>query len=352
MPHTCAEPDRRQTHLRSKQDARALKVGLARVAKERLSRARDPSNPKANRYPHGTRRPREEVLRDDWAMTHRVKAAARQELRSTLRSIWQEQGNLIVRRLREVQRSGRTTRAMRAAWQYARGSEGSKEDPDQAIHRLIIQRLIEWETWKERIREETGPLLQRIIEQGGETGAVRVGVSGVDFTSGSPFVQQQLSEILGLVESTEDTWSSNLARTIQQGLSEGDDFEGLVARAREQQEYQTGSRLRRTVETVGNGGFEAGQLQAWRDVGLSERSWVTERDVRVRGTAQDVWDHRGADGQTQPLSQPFIIVTTDGFTSESLMYPAAPEASAANAVNCRCSQSPELEEGNLPESLR
>ena len=339
MAHTCAEPD-----VSGKQDPRALKVGLARIGKERLSH-----DTKANRYPHGTRRPREEVLRDDWAMTHRVKAAARQELRSTLRSIWQEQGNLIVRRLQQVQRSGRATRAMRAAW---RSAQGSKEDPNQAIHRLIIQRLIEWESWKERIREETEPLLQRIIEQGGETGGIRVGVSGVDFTSGSPFVRQQLSEILGLVESTEDTWSNNLARTIQRGLSEGDDFEDLVARARQQQEYQTGSRLRRTVETAGNGGFEAGQLQAWRDLGLSERSWVTERDLRVRGTAEDVWDHRGADGQTQLLNQPFIIVTVDGFSSEALMYPAAPEASAANAVNCRCSQSPELDRGNLPESLR
>jgi len=349
MGHTCAQPDERQGRLAGTHDMRALKVGLVHVGKERLSHARGSSGPKANQYPHGTRRPREEVLRDDWAMTHRVKVAAQQELRSTLRSIWQEQGNLIVRRLREVQRSGRATRAVRAAW---RSALASKEDPDQAIHRLIIQRLIEWETWKERVREETEPLLQRIIEQGQETGAVRVGVSGVDFTSGSPFVQQQLSEILSLVESAEDTWSNNLARTVQRGLSEGDDFEDLVARAREQQEYQTGSRLRRTVETAGNGGFEAGQLQAWRDVGIGERSWVTERDVRVRGTAEDVWDHRGADGQTQPLSQPFIIVTTDGFSSESLMHPAAPEASAANAVNCRCSQAPELDRGNLPESLR
>jgi hypothetical protein len=238
---------------------------------------------------------------------------------------------------------------MWGAWRHA---ARTKEDPDQAIHRLIIQRLIEWETWKERVREETEPLLQRIIEQGGETGAVRVGVSGVDFTSDSPFVQQQVTEILGLVESAEDTWSNNLARTIQRGLSEGEDFEGLINRARQQQEYQTGSRLRQTVRTAGNGGFEAGQLQAWRDVGLTERSWVTERDLRVRGTAGDRWDHRGADGQTQPLDQPFIVVTVDGFSSESLMYPAAPEASAANAVNCRCSQAPELDRGNLPESLR
>lgn len=331
-------------HVAKVTESRNTKAALASVAQERLYH-----EGKADRYPHGTSRPHEEVLRDDWAMTHRVKVAAQEDLRRTLASIWREQGREIVESLRQVQRSGQATRAMYRAW---RSAVGRKEDPNQAIHRLIIQRLIEWEDWKTRLRGELEPIMQRIIREGHETGVVRVGVSGVDFTSDAPFVQQQLSEILGLVQSTEDTWSRNLSRTIQRGLSQGDDFEDLIDRARRQQERQTGYRLRRTVRTAGNGGFEAGQLQAWRDLGIKERTWVTERDQRVRGTPGDRWDHRGADRQTQPLDQPFIIVTVDGFTSESLMYPNAPSGSAGNTVNCRCGQSAELSESNLPESLR
>lgn len=55
-----------------------------------------------------------------------------------------------------------------------------------------------------------------------------------------------------------------------------------------------------------------------------EKRWVTRHDSKVRDT------HRSVDGDTIPLSEPFMVGGSD------LMYPGDPAGTASEVINCRC----------------
>jgi hypothetical protein len=278
----------------------------------------------------------------DWSLTTTVKQDAQADLQSELRTLYQEQQQAIIDALQRIQESGRATRHVLTVY---RAANSLKEDPVPALHQLIIQQLIDWEGWASELVVRTRPLFTDLMEEGFVTGANRVGVRDVDFTSDSPFARDALDRILRLAQQTQSTWERRLAERVQTGLSEGDDFADLIDRAEDLGEQQTGFRLRRNVRTAGNATFEAGQLASWREFDfVTRRSWLTERDLQVRGVPGDRWDHRSADRQIQRLEHPFWIQRFDAPGGEAVMYPAAPEASPGNAIHCRCSQVAELDE--------
>jgi hypothetical protein len=315
---------------------RALRVLGARRRRGDFHRGR-----KAFVTPSGSARFLPKAVRDDdWAFTTQVKEATTEPLTETLRPIFVEQRQAILRALERLQSS-----AVRTMTRIYQASQSLKVDPAPAIHRLVISNLIDWEDWAAQIVTGARPTLFTILSEGYETANDRIGVRGVDFTSADPRARQAADEILALVRDTEVTWQRRLAERIQRGLSEGDDFEDLFQRAQDLGEQQTGFRLRRTVRTAGNGVFEAGQLQAFREADfVTRRSWLTERDADVRGLPGDRWDHREADTQIQPVDQPFWIQRVSGIGGESIMHPNDPAGSPGNTVNCRCSQVAELDE--------
>lgn len=66
-----------------------------------------------------------------------------------------------------------------------------------------------------------------------------------------------------------------------------------------------------------------------------EKEWLSSRDSRVRGDADDRHSHRTPlDGTRVPMDQPY----TEPRTGEQLMFPADSSlgASAGNVINCRC----------------
>jgi hypothetical protein len=72
------------------------------------------------------------------------------------------------------------------------------------------------------------------------------------------------------------------------------------------------------------------------------KEWVSAEDGRTRDFGEgdgevDEFSHRAMNGVTVPLDDPFEVPTRFG-TTEQLMYPGDPAGSAANIINCRCSQ--------------
>lgn len=65
--------------------------------------------------------------------------------------------------------------------------------------------------------------------------------------------------------------------------------------------------------------------------------WSSIQDPRTRSFMNDdTYDHRDMDGQTVPMSMPFMVPTIYG-TKEPLMYPGDPNGTPGNIINCRCS---------------
>jgi hypothetical protein len=205
---------------------------------------------------------------------------------------------------------------------------------------LVVNTLIDWGTWKNRLSDRVRPQLLDVVEAGFETGLLRLDVEGRDFTSDDPAVRQTIDELIQKTRGTTDTLNRDMARAIQTGLSEGEDVDEIIGRVEQLLDDARAWRARRIARTNGTAGFERGQLQAFRDAGVKRRSWLTQRDDRVRDGDPPPWDHRAADGQTVRIDEPFLV------SGEPLMFPADPAGSAGNVVNCRCSQRARFD--NLP----
>jgi len=266
----------------------------------------------------------ERTLRAEWKAIERRKQEAEKPLERNLRSVYAAQTRIILDRLRERANLKTLTEA--------------RKKPE--ITPLVVSQLIDWQRWFDRVGDVTETPLREIIEAGYETGQDRLGVTGPDFTSDTPFVRQVLNEILVKTKRTQSTFRETVSSAVQRGLTEGDDMAEIVRRVRQKTGEQTGYRLRRTVRTAANGGFEAGQTEAYMDAGIQEMRWLSQRDARVRTPANgDKWNHRDPDGQTVQVGTTFTIPGRGG-RSEELRFPSAPEGSPGNTINCRCSTRP------------
>jgi len=266
----------------------------------------------------------EQVLRAEWKAIDARKRGSMGPLSTALRSLYESQIKIILKRMRE--------KANLKALAYA------AKKPD--ITPLVVSNLIDWDTWFQRTGDVARPHLRDVIEKGYQTGSERIGVTATDLTSDTPFVRRVLSEIVSQTKRTNATFKDMVTETVQNGLSEGEDMSELVDRVRQKTTEQTGHRLRRTVRTAANGAFEAGQVEAYTDAGINEHRWLSQRDARVRSPTQgDKWNHRDADGQTVTVGISFTIEGRGGRT-EQLRFPSAPEGSPSNVIHCRCSTRP------------
>ena len=293
----------------------------------------------------------EELLRTDWSLVERVKQRTSAPLRKRLSEVFSLQADWIMRRLRRLQRRGQPKALLGRAAEIGRAQ---KEGPSAAIERLVLTQLIDWDRWGRILTgggrapdgttaEGAEPGLMAAAQEGFDTGALRTGVSGIDFTSTQRRVRPVIGQILARLEGIQGTWRQELSRQIQQGLAAGDDWEDIQGAARALGAQHTeGWRLDRAVRTAANGGFEKGQSEAFREAGVSDRAWLSERDPRVRGTDGDEWSHREADEQTRPVGTPFFIPRANGGGGENLRHPGDPAGSKSNIIRCRCSQRPQV----------
>ena len=263
----------------------------------------------------------ESALRAEWQSVNAIKDVSGRPLRRDLKSLFREQRTKLIHNLEK--------------------KVGLKvlQQKDEILP-FIVQTLLDWAEWFERTKDEAKPGTVFAMREGYNTGLNRIAVEGPDFTSNTPRVQQVLQEILGQTKRTQDTFQKIVAQQIQIGLSEGQSMSGIVARVASKTEEQIGFRLDRIVQTASRGGFEAGQRESFRDSGIQELRWLTERDARVRTPANnDKWNHRAADSQTVGINDPFLI-TGKGGRSETLRFPGDPMGSPGNTIYCRCTIRP------------
>lgn len=121
---------------------------------------------------------------------------------------------------------------------------------------------------------------------------------------------------------------------ITDGVNGGEGIRDIAARIERVLDATGSERWPSRAETIAvtevnraaNAGAYAAGLQAQRDEGVPMvKRWLDSHDRRVRE------EHREADGQEQPLTQPFIV---GGFP---LMMPGDPTAPPHLVIWCRCS---------------
>lgn len=91
----------------------------------------------------------------------------------------------------------------------------------------------------------------------------------------------------------------------------------------------TGWQARRIAQTEIISASNKGKLTAFFDANVPQKRWVSAGDPRVRTS------HRGVDGQTRPINEPFET----GAGNEA-MFPGDPSLPPSDRINCRCTMVP------------
>lgn len=157
--------------------------------------------------------------------------------------------------------------------------------------------------------------------------------SRIPFDLGNQFVQGQLARTRNLLVRIGDEVYKEIIAALSKAVTQGLDVDGQADAVRRVLDV-TGSenwpaRARTVAVTEVNRAWNFGVIAhgltiQQRDGVMIVKRWDSKEDTRVRAA------HEEADGQTVPISQPFIV------DFEALMAPLDPSGSPSNVINCRC----------------
>lgn len=174
--------------------------------------------------------------------------------------------------------------------------------------------------------------LTEISEEGWQTVVEQLGLD-IPYVSTDSFIQAQFALTQNLLVRIPDEVYNLIFAELNDGVNDGDDPNQLAERIRRVLDI-TGSenwpsRARTIAVTEANRANNAGALaagmQSQQIEGVSlNKKWMATEDARTRPT------HDRADGQTVPLSQPFIV------GDFPLMYPGDPMGPPHEVIFCRC----------------
>ena len=200
----------------------------------------------------------------------------------------------------------------------------TQRSPGEALADLVF-RLDEWlAEWDGLL----GPFVMEVIAEGYRTGGLRLALE-LAWDATRPAVQDALAASLAQAASVPATVRVELGAQLAEGLSANETAGELAERVRGHVASLAGWKAEQVARTTGGGAFEAGELAAFRDGGVTHKRWLSERDGVVRES------HAGADGEEVELEAAF---------SNGLMHPLDPAGPASEVVNCRCTLLPSTPE--------
>jgi len=179
------------------------------------------------------------------------------------------------------------------------------------------------------------------IEEGFESGLLRIDADGPPFDPQAPGVQEVVSQVQDVLEEVPKTSRARLSEIITEGYAEGKDLDTVIDGVQEL--YQGGTededgmgrqRAKTIARTTSTAAFERGQLHSFRRNNIQAKEWLTTRDGRQRE------GHGEANGQRKETEAPFEVRATTEDPFEDMMHPGDPTVSVENVVNCRCSMIP------------
>lgn len=152
--------------------------------------------------------------------------------------------------------------------------------------------------------------------------------------SNDSFIQAQIAQTRNLLVRIPDEVYNLVFAEISDGVNDGDPLRDIAARV-DRALNVTGSEnwpnrakviAVTEVNRAGNTAAYAAALQMERIEGIPMvKKWLSSDDARVRP------EHRRADGQEQPLGQPFNV------GGDMIMFPGDPTGLPETVINCRCS---------------
>jgi len=245
---------------------------------------------------------KEEFLKVQWRSIDRIKTGLESSIQATMENMFEEQLDEVLKNLRG------TTRRVEEV--------------------LSLELLLNISFWMEETWMRLRPGALDTIFAGFETGAIKAGIAGVDFTSQDPSVLNTLQALNEKSRIITETTADGLGQVIQDGLTTGADIDTITSNVQGLFDDMKMARARAIAVTNVTTGFESGQLTAFKRGGISLKRWLSQRDGKVRD------EHDEVDGQEVPVTESFTVGTTE------MMHPGDPTALAGLVINCRCTMLP------------
>lgn len=198
---------------------------------------------------------------------------------------------------------------------------GLAPDPTAVFSREPI-----WVASVDRFMESLADLARLGWESAGTDLGVRT-----PFDLRNPIIQDQLSRTRNLLVRVNDEVYKDVINALNKAIAQGLDVRGQEAAVRDVLDINGSENWPARARTIAvtevnrawNFGVLAHGLTVQQDLRLQVlKRWDSKDDTRVRAA------HEAADGQTVPISQPFIV------DFEPLMAPLDPSGSPSNVINC------------------
>ena len=193
--------------------------------------------------------------------------------------------------------------------------DGGTLDPEN----IFDQRI-----WDKQLNEDMRPILSGIMNDatmlvGQETGMP----AEMEESEANQYLNEQIERFQKINETTAEEIAA--AILIASSLDGGEDMVGMLKAALIAIFVNLLSKRKRTIaEHEAHAAFNAGSFMAGRSVGAATKTWVSEKDAKVRP------EHAILHGNTVPVYEPFTV------NGQDIRFPGDPSAPMNLTMNCRC----------------
>jgi len=201
---------------------------------------------------------------------------------------------------------------------------GSKSRKSLEAGSLDYESIFDQRIWDKQLAEDMRPILSGIMNDAATLVSQEVGMQAeIDEKEAAEHLKEQIERFQQMNATTAKEIEG--AVLISLSLGDGEDKMGMLKAALLAIFVNLLSkRKRRTAEHESHTAYNAGAFYAGRSVGAATKTWVSEKDAKVRP------EHAAMHGETVPIYEPFV------FGGNSIRYPGDPMAAINLTINCRC----------------
>jgi len=201
---------------------------------------------------------------------------------------------------------------------------GSKSRKSLEAGSLDYESIFDQRIWDKQLAEDMRPILSGIMNDAATLVSQEVGMQAeIDEKEAAEHLKEQIERFQQMNATTAKEIEG--AVLISLSLGDGEDKMGMLKAALLAIFVNLLSkRKRKTAEHESHTAYNAGAFYAGRSVGAATKTWVSERDAKVRP------EHAAMHGETVAIYEPFV------FGGNSIRYPGDPMAAINLTMNCRC----------------
>lgn len=201
---------------------------------------------------------------------------------------------------------------------------GSKSRRALDSGNLDYENIFDQRIWDKQLTEDMRPILSGIMNDAATIVSQEIGMQAeIDEKEASEHLREQVERF----QQINATTAKEIEGAVLISLSLGDEEDkmGMLKAALLAIFVNLLSKRKRTIaEHESHAAFNAGSFYAGRSIGAATKTWVSEKDAKVRP------EHSSLHGNTVAMHEPFVV------SGQAIMYPGDPTAPINLTMNCRC----------------